>query len=138
MLFDSKNFNGEVFAAYVDRVPNLKRNELLKSGAIVEKKQYAAMLPDQVGGNYITTPIKARIGGNASNYDGNTDIGSTSRKTYTQGRVVVGRANGWTEKDFSSDITGEDFLPAAEEVAEYWDDIDQANYAEYRDPESSW
>lgn len=125
-LFDSKNFNGEVFAAYVNNVPNLKRNELLKSGAIVEKKQYAAMLPDQVGGNYITTPIKARIGGAASNYDGNTDIGSTSRKTYTQGRVVVGRANGWTEKDFSTDVTGEEFLPAAQEVAEYWDDIDQA------------
>ena len=37
-----------------------------------------------------------------------------------------GRAHGWTEKDFSSDITGEDFLPAAGEVAEYWDDVDQA------------
>ncbi|MED9903563.1 MAG: major capsid protein [Lachnospiraceae bacterium] len=126
MLFDAKNFNGEVFGAYVDKAPNLNRNELLKSGAIVEKSQYAAMLPDQTGGNYITVPIKARIGGTASNYDGNTDIGTTSRKTYTHGRVVVGRSNGWTEKDFSSDITGEDFLPATEEVAEYWDDVDQA------------
>ena len=59
-LFDQKNFNGEVFGAYVDRVPNLNRNELLKSGAIVEKPQYATMLPDQTGGNYITIPIKAR------------------------------------------------------------------------------
>lgn len=125
-LFDAKNFNGEVFGAYVDKAPNLKRNELLKSGAIVEKKQYAAMLPDQTGGNYITVPIKARIGGTAVNYDGKTDINSTSRKTYTHGRIVVGRANGWTEKDFTSDITGEDFLPATEEVAEFWDDIDQA------------
>lgn len=125
-LFDSKNFNGEVFGAYVDKVPNLKRNELLKSGAVVEKKEYATMLPDQTGGNYITVPIKDRIGGSASNYDGNTDIDSTGRKTFTQGRIVVGRANGWTEKDFSKDITGEDFLPAAEEIAEYWDDIDQA------------
>lgn len=126
MLFDAKNFNGEVFGAYVDRAPNLNRNELLKSGAIVEKTQYAAMLPDQTGGNYITVPIKARIGGKASNYDGSTDIGTSSRKTYTHGRVVVGRSNGWTEKDFSSDITGEDFLPATEEIAEYWDDVDQA------------
>ena len=125
-LFDAKNFNGEVFGAYVDKAPNLKRNELLKSGAIVEKKQYASMLPDQTGGNYITIPIKARIGGVAVNYDGKTDITSTSRKTYTHGRIVVGRANGWTEKDFSADITGEDFLPATEEVAEYWDDVDQA------------
>lgn len=124
-LFDAKNFNGEVFGAYVDRVPNLNRNELLKSGAVVENKKYAALLPDQVGGNYITTPIKARIGGAASNYDGNTNIDATSRKTYTQGRIVVGRANGWVEKDFSADISGEDFMPAAEEIAEYWDDIDQ-------------
>lgn len=125
-LFDAKNFNGEVFGAYVDKAPNLNRNELLKSGAIVEKSQYAAMLPDQTGGNYITVPIKARISGTAVNYDGKTDINATSRKTYTQGRIVVGRANGWTEKDFSTDVTGEDFLPATEEIAEYWDDVDQA------------
>lgn len=124
-LFDAKNFNGEVFGAYVDRVPNLNRNELLKSGAVVENKKYAALLPDQRGGNYITIPIKARIGGAASNYDGNTDINAVSRKTYTQGRIVVGRSNGWVEKDFSADISGEDFMPAAEEVAEYWDDVDQ-------------
>ena len=125
-LFDLKNFNGEVFGRYVDTVPNLNRNQLLKSGAVIEKSQYAAMLPDQTGGNYITVPIKARIGGTADNYDGSTDIKSDSRDTYTQGRIVVGRAHGWTEKDFSSDITGEDFLPAAGEVAEYWDDVDQA------------
>lgn len=125
-LFDNKNFNGEVFGAYVDTVPNLKRNELLKSGAIVEKSQYAAMLPDQTGGNYITVPIKARIGGTPDNYDGSTNITTDSRDTFTHGRVVVGRAHGWTERDFSSDITSEDFMPAAQEVAEYWDDIDQA------------
>lgn len=125
-LFDQKNFNGEVFGAYVDRVENLNRNELLKSGAIVEHQEYASMLPDQTGGNYITIPIKARIGGTADNYDGNTDINADSRDTYTHGRIVVGRAHGWTEKDFSTDVTGEDFMPAAEEVAEYWDDIDQA------------
>lgn len=124
-LFDQKNFNGEVFGAYVDQTENLNRNELLKSGAIVEKPQYASLLPDQTGGNYLIIPIKARIGGTANNYDGNTNITAESRETYTQSRIVVGRANGWTEKDFSSDITGEDFLPAAQEIAEYWDDVDQ-------------
>lgn len=124
-LFDQKNFNGEVFGAYVNQTENLNRNELLKSGAIVEKPQYASLLPDQTGGNYLTIPIKARIGGTANNYDGNTNITAESRETYTQSRIVVGRANGWTEKDFSSDITGEDFLPAAQEIAEYWDDVDQ-------------
>ena len=124
-LFDAKNFNGEVFGAYVDATENLNRNELLKSGAIVEKSQYASMLPDQTGGNYISVPIKARITGTTVNYDGNTDITTESRKTYTQGRIVVGRAQGWTEKDFTVDVTGEDFLPAAEEIAQFWDDVDQ-------------
>lgn len=125
-LFDRKNFNGEVFGAYVDTVPNLNRNELLKSRAVVEKPQYAAMLPDQTGGNYITIPIKARIGGTPENYDGSTNITADSRDTFTHGRIVIGRAHGWTERDFSADITGEDFMPAAVEVAEYWDDVDQA------------
>lgn len=124
-LFDAKNFNGEVFGSYVDQIDNLNRNELLKSGALVEKQEYAAMLPDQAGGNYIVLPIKARISGTPSNYDGKTDIGTESRKTYTHGRIVVGRSQGWTEKDFSTDVTGEDFLPATQEVAEFWDDVDQ-------------
>lgn len=124
-LFDQKNFNGEVFGKYVDRVKNLNRNELLESSAIVEHSEYASMLPMQTGGNLITVPIKARIGGTPDNYNGSTDIKSDSRATYTHSRVVVGRAHGWTEKDFSADITGEDFMPAAQEIAEYWDDVDQ-------------
>lgn len=125
-LFDLKTFNAEVFGRYVDIAPNLNRNELLKSRAVVQRQQYASMLPDQTGGNYIVVPIKARIGGTPDNYDGGTDITTDSRATYSHGRIVVGRAHGWTEKDFYSDITGEDFEPAANEVAEYWDDVDQA------------
>ena len=125
MLFDSKNFNGEVFDALVKNTPNLRLNELLKCKAIVEKPEYAAQLPDQLGGHFITSVIKARIGGTALNYDGKTDITATSRGNYTMGRIVVGRANGWTEKDFTADITGDDYMPAAEEVGEYWDDVDQ-------------
>lgn len=125
-LFDLKNFNGEVFGKYVETAPNLNRDELIKSGAIVQKQEYASMLPAQTGGNFISIPIKARIGGGTVNYDGNTNITAVSRDTFTQGRVVVGRAQGWTEKDFSTDITGEDFLPAAQEIADFWQDVDQA------------
>ncbi len=91
----------------------------------MEHSEYAAMLPDQMGGNYVITPIKERLGGTTSNYDGNTDIGSTSRGNYTMGRIVVGRAQGWTEKDFNSDISGDDYSAGAGEVAEFWDDVDQ-------------
>ena len=128
-LFDSKNFNGDVFAAYVEKTPNLSRNELIRSKALKAKQELASKFSDQVGGNYATIPIYAKITGSAKNYNGATDITANSSKTYTQGRIVVGRADAWTEKDFSYDITGGvDFLAQiASQVAEYWDEIDQAS-----------
>nr|DAV71650.1 MAG TPA: major capsid protein [Caudoviricetes sp.] len=124
-LFDLVNFNGEVFDAAVRETPNLRLNELLHCGAIVERGEYASMLPDQKGGNFITTLIKARLSGKTVNYDGKTDIDTEERGNYSMGRIVVGRAQGWTEKDFVSDISGDDYSAAAGEVAEFWDDVDQ-------------
>lgn len=126
-IFDSKNFNAEVFGAYVDKTPNLNRNELIKSRAIKSRQDIAGSFADQVGGNYAVIPIFGRISGTAQNYNGSTNITANSTKTYTQGRIVVGRANAWVEKDFSYDITGGvDFLEqAASQVGEYWDEVDQ-------------
>ena len=127
--FDSKIFNGEVFQRYVDRVPNLKLNELLRSRAVVSRQDLATAMADQVGGNYLTTPLKGLISGSIPlNYDGVTNITSQTTQTFSHSRVVVGRANAWTEKDFSYDITGGvDFMEnVAQQVAEYWDEVDQA------------
>ncbi len=128
MLFDAKNFNGEVFKAYVDKTPNLNKNELLKSKAIKQRQDIADTFKDQVGSNYAVVPIFGRIGGSALNYNGSTDITATNMKTFTQGRVVVGRAKAWVENDFSYDVTGGvDFLQqAATQIGEYWDDVDQS------------
>lgn len=125
--FDSKAFNGEVFQKYVDRIPSTKLNELVKSRAIVARPELANSMSDQVGGNYLTTPLKGLIGGTPLNYDGVTDITSNNTKTFSHSRIVVGRANAWTEKDFSYDITGGvDFMEnVAQQVSEYWDGIDQ-------------
>lgn len=126
--FDSKIFNGEVFQQYVDRVPNLKLNELLRSRAVVARPELATAMADQVGGNYLTTPLKGLISGSTPlNYDGVTNITSQNTQTFSHSRVVVGRAQAWTEKDFSYDITGGvDFMEnVAQQVAEYWDEIDQ-------------
>ena len=35
--FDNKIFNPNVFGKYVDRIPNLKRNELLKCGVLEQR-----------------------------------------------------------------------------------------------------
>ncbi len=125
-IFDDKVFNAEVFGRYVDTVSDLKRNELLKSGVFRVRNDIKGMFSAQTGGNYAVIPMKAPIGGDAVNYDGNTNITADSRKTFSQGMIVVGRAKGFTEKDFSYDITGgNDFLPVAGEVAHYWDNVDQ-------------
>ena len=127
-LFDAKLFNGEVFQKYMERIPNTKLNELVKSRAIVQRQDLAGAMADQVGGNYITTPLKGLISGAIPlNYDGETNITSNGTKTFSHSRVVVGRANAWTEKDFSYDITGGvDFMEnVAQQISEYWDEIDQ-------------
>ncbi len=126
-FFDAKLFNGEVFQKYVDRVPNMHLNTLINSGAIIGRPELAGAMSDQVGGNFLTTPLKGLIGGTPLNYDGVTNITATSTQTYSHSRVVVGRAKAWTEKDFSYDITGGvDFMQnVAEQVAEYWDEQNQ-------------
>lgn len=127
-LFDAKLFNSEVFQKYMDRIPNTKLNELVKSRAIVQRPDLASAMADQAGGNYITTPLKGLISGSTPlNYDGETNITANSTKTFSHSRVVVGRAAAWTEKDFSYDITGGvDFMEnVAQQISEYWDEIDQ-------------
>ncbi len=126
MLFDTVNFNGEVFDGVLRETPHLKLNQLLKSGAVVEKPQYASLLPDQKGGHYIVTLIRQRLKGDTVNYDGSTDITSETRGNYAMGRIVVGRAQAWTESDFNTDISGDDYSAGIGEVAEFWDDVDQS------------
>ena len=126
--FDAKFFNGEVFQKYIDRIPNPRKTELLKSRAIRSRPELASSMRDEVGGNYISTPLKGLISGSVPmNYDGNTNITPSSTETFMQSRVVVGRANAWAELDFSYDITGgEDFMEnVASQINDYWNEIDQ-------------
>lgn len=125
-VFNKKNFNAEVFGKYVDTIPRIKQNAFLKAGIFRNRTDLKTMLSDQTGGNFITLPIKGRIGGDAVNYDGNTDITTSDMDTYLQSMIVVGRAKGWEEKDFTFDITGHDFMKdIAGQVSDYWDDINQ-------------
>ena len=126
-VFDSKNFNSEVFGKYLETVPRVKQNALLKAGVLRPRNELKSMLADQTGGNFISVPMTGRIGGTALNYDGATNITATSLETFLQSMIVVGRAKAWEEKDFSFDITGHDFMAdIAAQVGEYWDDVDQA------------
>lgn len=125
-VFDNKIFNAEVFGSYVNRIPRVKQNKLLEAGVMTARNDIAAKFSDQSGGNYATVPMFGLIDGTPLNYDGETDITATNTKTYSQSMVVVGRAKGWIERDFSGDITSANFMDnVASQVAEYWQDVDQ-------------
>lgn len=124
--FDSKTWNDEVFQKYMKKVEPSRENALIKSSIFDNKANaMARTLDEQVGGNYIVEPIKGVLNGDVQNYDGVEDVEATSRDTFEQGKIVVGRMKGWTEKDFSSELTGEDFMPMAQEVSEYYEAVDQ-------------
>lgn len=125
--FNEKNFNPEAFGKYVDRIPNLKRLELIKSRALRGNEQIREAFSNQTGTAYATIPMFGTLGGTPVNYDGKTDITEETTDTYERGVVVIGRAKAWTELDFSADITGGvEFMDnVAAQISEYWGDIDQ-------------
>ena len=125
--FDSKSFNEKNFKYSVEhtRIPNLKTNELKKSKALKGSKDIKEVFK-QDGTAYAKIAMKGLLDGDAVNYDGQTDITATNTKTFERGVVVVGRAKAWTEKDFSDEISGQDFMEnVADQVAEYKDSLDQ-------------
>lgn len=125
--FDAKSFNPEAFAAYTKNVPNLKRNELIKSRALVGNADIRAAFNSQTGTYYARIPMLGNLDGDPQNYDGSTTIVPSSTTTFEQGVVVFGRAKAWKERDFAADITGGvDFMGnIAKQVSAYWENIDQ-------------
>ena len=125
--FDAKSFNPQAFKYRADRIPRIRLNEMRKSRVLTGNPDIRAVFTSQDGTGYARIAMRGLLDGEAVNYDGQTDITATSTKTFEQGVVVVGRAKAWVEKDFSHDITGGiDFMDnVAQQVAEYWQDIDQ-------------
>lgn len=122
--FNSKTFNSEVFLKYLETIPQDKLVRLLNSGVLVASPDLANSLPEQVGGNYLVKPFKARLSGDPVIYDGATDITDNELGTYKQGIVVIGRAKGFSELDFTESITGHDFMSdVAVQLVEYWQGV---------------
>lgn len=120
--FDSKSFNPQAFGAYVDRIPNVTKNELAKSKAVGTNQNAHDALSNQTGSLYARIPYFGRISGKTSqNNDGNTNIESTNTTTFEQGFIVASRMDSWTERSFSKNITaGVDFMDnVAAQIADY-------------------
>ena len=88
--FDSKSFNPQAFGAYVERIPQLKKNELVKSMALRRNSDIRNAFSSQSGTGYAILPMYGLLDGDVLNYDGNTDITATGTTTYERGVVVVG------------------------------------------------
>ncbi|MEG2322811.1 MAG: phage holin [Anaerovoracaceae bacterium] len=126
--FDAKSFNPEAFAKYMDAMPDVKRNKLLESGAISGNAELKSLFSNQTGSHYGRIPFYGNLDQTEpDNYDGQTDITVDNTVTYEQGVFVYGRSKGWTEKDFSSDITaGVDFMGnIRNKLQKYWYNVDQ-------------
>lgn len=124
--FRGKIFNNEVFEKYLKTLPSTQKNALINSAIFTTVNKYKSRMSEQAGGYFVVEPIKGRIGGDELNYDGETDITSTSRDTFYQTKICYGRAKAWGEDDFPSEITGTNFMAEASEVKEYWDEKTQA------------
>ena len=97
MKFDSKTFNPQAFGKYVERIPQLKKNELIKSGALKGNTEIRNAFSSQTGTAYAILPMYGLLDGEVLNYDGQNDI-----------------------------TGGVDFMDnVAQQVSEYFDGVDQ-------------
>lgn len=124
--FDLKNWNDEVFLAYTRTIEDPVKTSLIEAGVFYDDPEIASQFPAQVGGNYAKRPITGLLSGDAIDLDGNTDIDDGTLNTYSQGIVALHMGKSFTEKDFTFNLTGKDFmLQVAEQVGRYWQKQDQ-------------
>ncbi len=125
--FNVTSFNPQAFGAYINTIPQVNKNELIKSRALTVNSEIKRVFASQTGTAYAILPMYGLLDGEALNYDGGTSIVADTTKTFERGVVVVGRAKAWLEQDFAEDITGgAGFMDnVASQVAEYFDSVDQ-------------
>jgi len=123
--FNASRFNPEAFGYSVKRVKGLKVCELSKAKALVGNPDIKCAFSGAGSTGYARIVMRGALDGGAVNYDGSTDIAPDAAKVFEQGVVVVGRAKGWVEKDFTYDSGGGEFMDSvAKQVAEYKDFLD--------------
>lgn len=124
--FDSKIFDAAVFGDYVGRVPTVKTSELIARKVFVGNNEIRGLFRGAGNTAYAKVPLFGAISGTAQNYDGVGDITPQKTPCYEFGAVVVGRANAWSERDFSADYYGTDYMDGvAHQVAEYWEEVNE-------------
>lgn len=127
--FDAKSFNEQAFGKYMSAIPNVKLNKLRESRAIVGDARLRETFVNnsQTGTVYAVLPYFGLLSGTPQNYDGVSNVTPGKTDTFEQGVFTFGRMNGWTEADFSYDVTGGvDFMAnVRNQINTYWNEVDQ-------------
>ena len=125
LYFNDILINERAFGKYIEALPHQNRNALIKSGVFVSDPRVKQLLSSQVGSYQGVLPMIGRIdNADPQNYDGQTDIETERIGTLKQSVIAYGRAHGWEELDFTTDISaGENPLQwMGQQIADYWDD----------------
>lgn len=124
--FDSRIFDAAVFGDYVGRVPTVKTGELIARKVFTGNREIRNLFRGAGSTGFAKVPLFGAISGTAQNYDGTADITPQKTPCYEFGAAVIGRANAWSDRDFSEDAYGTDYMDGvAHQVAEYWEEVDE-------------
>ena len=97
-------FDEEIFALEWGQVPDLYRNAMVSSGAMVEDAYIASLVAN--GSNLYTMPFYNDLADEEEdNYDGKTDMTASESSGASQTGVVFGRMKAWKAPQFASDFT---------------------------------
>lgn len=117
-------FDAELFNDAWGNTPDPEKDAMIKSGAMVEDSQIAAMIQNE--GNQYTIPFYNILDGDDANYDGQTDIPTGETSGDSQTGIVFGRSKGFTARNFVAELTGADPMGnITANIAKFWQKKDQ-------------
>lgn len=113
-------FDEEIFALEWGEQPNLVRDAMVSSGAMVEDPYIASLIAN--GSNTYTIPFyNALADGDEDNYDGSSDMTTNEATGSSQTGVVYGRMKGWEAPQFVADFTTANPMASiAAKIAPWW------------------
>lgn len=119
-------FDPELFLYRWEQEKDMTQTRIIESGAVQQNAELASLISK--GSDFFTLPFYGLLDGSPVNYDGATNITSTSPKGGSQNGVVFGRAKGFTAKNFVFDFnSGADpMAQIVRQVAKYWRKYDQS------------
>ena len=125
--FDSKAYNPQAFGRYINSIPKVRKNEMIKANIFTSDKNLKALFNTQSTAVYAVQPLVGEFNANVQDLDGATDITGGQLDTYYYGITSYIKSIAGTEKDYTKDIIpGLNALDhIANKFSAKWDDVDE-------------